>query len=208
VPLTTQAYDALKAAVLGGSLAPAEEVSEARLAQILGISRTPVRDAVRRLESEGFLVRDGESLAVPSVSAAECRDLYEVRARLECLAARQAAEKATPDDIANLRRAAAEVVRQYRGLHEPSELLAAGGDFHLAIAAISRNGTNFEFIKNLMGHVARYRGVGAREGREMYVEAHDRLIKAIAASDPEAAEAAMESHIRSGLDLVLARFGS
>src|SRR3954453_2222223 len=104
LPLRDQVLGALRNAIINGEYTPGERLTEDRLAEDFGVSRNPVREALRVAEAEGFVVilpRRGAVVASPSSTAIE--DIFAVRQRLEPLAARLAAERATPRGIAGLR---------------------------------------------------------------------------------------------------------
>ncbi|MEL6587632.1 MAG: GntR family transcriptional regulator, partial [Pseudomonadota bacterium] len=82
-----------------GTYRPGDRLVESELAETFGVSRTPVREALQRLETQGLLTRDGRSLIVASLSHDQMAELYAVRAELEGLAARLAAQHAAPEEI-------------------------------------------------------------------------------------------------------------
>ncbi|MEW6217749.1 MAG: GntR family transcriptional regulator, partial [Candidatus Bipolaricaulota bacterium] len=104
VPLRLKIYDALRLAVMEGVLQPGEEITEGQLAPALGVSRTPVREALQRLETEGWLKRvGGKGLTVTRVSQKDVRDLYLMRSVLEGLAVTLALPNLTDDALKRLK---------------------------------------------------------------------------------------------------------
>src|SRR3989304_10009044 len=102
-PLREEVYGALRRAIVQGELSPGNRVVETELAGRLGISRTPVREALRKLAAEGFIAKGpGSSLVVSAMSPEEVEETFRIRAVLEGLAAHLAAERATPEGIALL----------------------------------------------------------------------------------------------------------
>src|ERR1043166_6774981 len=95
-------YAALRAKILDGTLQPGARLREIPLAEEFGVSRTPVREALMRLESDGLARRDGRSLVVHAVSAEELIQVYDLRITLESEAAAQAADRRTAVDLASL----------------------------------------------------------------------------------------------------------
>ncbi|MEM8658250.1 MAG: GntR family transcriptional regulator, partial [Pseudomonadota bacterium] len=97
--LPRDAYDMVLDAIDKGEFRPGDRLVEADLADRFGVSRTPIREAFQRLETQGVLVRDGRSLIVASLSHDQMGELYVLRAELEGLAARLAAQHAAPEEI-------------------------------------------------------------------------------------------------------------
>ena len=97
------AYTLILDAIETGDFRPGARLVESELAERLGVSRTPVREALQRLETQGMLSRDGRSLIVASLDHNQLAELYTVRAELEGLAARLAARHATDEEINVLR---------------------------------------------------------------------------------------------------------
>ena len=93
------AYSLILTAIEGGTYRPGDRLVESELAERFGVSRTPVREALQRLETQAMLVRDGRSLIVASLDHNQLAELYTVRAELEALAARLAARHATPEEV-------------------------------------------------------------------------------------------------------------
>lgn len=200
-----QVYEAVKDAIVDGRLAPGQRLTELQLAEQLGVSRSPLREALRRLEAEGFIRRQRSRLLVPSLSRRELEDLCAIRMKLEGLAARQAAQRAIAEEVTELREIQARVAARYASTHRPDEIIFAGTEFHFAVSAMARNPKNVEFIRNVFDHLARYRIHSAFVGKEVFLEDHGRVIAAIAARDADAADAAMQGHVRHTLEQVLAR---
>lgn len=205
VYLSAQVHEAVKRAIVEGSLAPGQELSEVSLARQLNVSRTPLREAVKTLQAQGFLRRDGERLLVPELSRHELEDLYMIRAELEGLAARQAAQRATAAGVRELNACHARIRDEYDRPDKVDQLVLAGTAFHHKIAELSGNPTNLAFIRNILDHIARYRSVGALEGREMYLEDHAGIVDAVARGDDAGAEGAVREHLRHALLHVLER---
>ena len=111
-PLGEVAYEALRDAIVKRQLLPGDRLMETELANEMGISRTPVREAMRRLETDGYVViqpRKGSYVA--DISIKDIEDVFEIRTVLEMLAARNAAERATDDEIGELRATAEDISR-------------------------------------------------------------------------------------------------
>ena len=173
---------------------PGDRLVESELADRLGVSRTPVREALQRLETQSLLTRDGRSLIVATLDHTQMAELYVVRGTLEGLAARLAARHATPEEIAVLRDmlAADQALR-----NDPAGLSRANRRFHKQIHLASHN----RFLVQQLDLVHRSMALLATtsiaaEGRGADTrEEHGRIVAAIAAGDGDAAEAALREHI-------------
>lgn len=200
--IATQVYQSVKRAVVQGRLAPGQQLNEVQLAEQLGISRTPLREALRRLEAEGFIMRRRGSLSIPLLSLDELVELYDIRARLEGLAAARAATRLTDDDLVALRAANANIKHaEHLG---STDVVLAGADFHRQIALIAHSQKTLEFLDNVLGHLARYRVYGTDKGRTSFPEDHLAVLDALAARDAQRAEQAMVTHVVRARDHVTA----
>lgn len=192
-------YDLLRQRIIDGTLAADARLTEPVLSAQLGVSRTPVREALRLLQAEALVVEQPTGgVRVAPLAVTDLHRVYDVRARLEGLLARDACERARPADVERLSRLVdlMDAVRD----HE-DEVLRIGAQFHGEIAALADNRWCSELLRQIRGHVDRYRSLSARErvGTTDHVDEHREVASAIASGDPDAAERAMRAHIeRSG----------
>jgi DNA-binding GntR family transcriptional regulator len=193
-PVPPDAYALIVEAIDNGLFRPGDRLVESELAERFGVSRTPVREALQRLETQAMLTRDGRSLFVASLDHNELAELYAVRAELEGLAARLAAQHATPEEIAVLRGMVAE---DRALLGDPPAMSRANRRFHRQIHLASHNRflvQQLELVHRSMALMAKT--TLAAEGRDIDALAeHGRIVDAIAARDGEGACAALRSHI-------------
>ena len=184
----------IMAAIETGTYRPGDRLVESELAERFGVSRTPVREALQRLETQAMLVRDGRSLIVASLDHNQLAELYTVRAELEALAARLAARHATPEEVRVL---AQMVDEDQRAVHDPEALARANKRFHHQIHLASHN----RYLVQQLDLVHRSMALMARtslaaEGRgETALAEHQRIVDAIAAGDGAAADRALRQHI-------------
>ena len=184
----------IMAAIEAGTYRPGDRLVESELAERFGVSRTPVREALQRLETQAMLVRDGRSLIVASLDHNQLAELYTVRAELEALAARLAARHATPEEVRVL---AQMVADDQRAVRDPEALSRANKRFHHQIHLASHN----RYLVQQLDLVHRSMALMARtslaaEGRgETALAEHKRIVDAIAAGDGEAADRALRQHI-------------
>jgi DNA-binding GntR family transcriptional regulator len=188
------AYALILAAIDEGIYRPGDRLVESELADRFGVSRTPVREALQRLETQSLLARDGRSLMVASLDHNQMAELYVVRAELEGLAARLAAKHATIEEVRVLR----EMVQADRALvHEPRALSRANKRFHHQIHLASHN----RFLIRQLDLVHRSMALLATtsleaEGRgDATIAEHHAIVEAIAAGDGAAADQALRAHI-------------
>jgi DNA-binding GntR family transcriptional regulator len=188
------AYTLILEAIEGGTYRPGDRLVESELADRLGVSRTPVREALQRLETQSMLTRDGRSLIVASLDHNQLAELYVVRAELEGLAARLAAKHATEEEIRVLK---AMIEEDRAHLGNPEALSRANRRFHKQIHLASHN----RFLVQQLGLVHRSMALLATtslaaEGRgEAALAEHEAIVTAIAAGDEAAAQAALRAHI-------------
>jgi DNA-binding GntR family transcriptional regulator len=189
------AYTLILEAIEAGSFKPGDRLVEAELADRFGVSRTPVREALQRLETQSMVTRDGRSLIVASLDYNELSELYAVRTELEGLAARLAARHATEEEITVLR----SMVAEDRALlgRDPRLLSRANKRFHKQIHLASHN----RFLVQQLDLVHRSMALMATtslaaEGRDgPALMEHEKIVAAIEARDGDAAYAALKAHI-------------
>ncbi|WP_425092536.1 GntR family transcriptional regulator [Tropicimonas sp. S265A] len=193
-PAQRDAYDMILEAIDVGVYKPGDRLVESDLADRFGVSRTPIREALQRLETQSLLARDGRSLIVASLDHNEMAELYVVRAELEGLAARLAARHAAVEEIKVL----AEMVKDDVALLGDSAAMArANRRFHKQIHLASHN----RFLVQQLDLV--YRSMAlmattslAAQGRgEKALEEHRAIVDAISKRDEEAAYSALKAHI-------------
>jgi DNA-binding GntR family transcriptional regulator len=195
-------YRALRHGIVDGSLAPGERLRSDALAQELRVSRTPVREALRKLEAEGLVAHSGSRLIVRAFSEQDLTELFFVREALEGMAARLAAENATPSEIADIRELLEdmETVRQRGDL---GALRRLTGEFHQLVCRASHNNRLLQSLKALLDSVRQIQtSTLYSEGRAAEaLQEHRGLLAAIAARDGENAERLAREHRRKTLEL-------
>ncbi len=195
VPLRDQVLVALRQRIVNGDYAPGERLTEDRLAEDFGVSRNPVREALRVVQAEGFVVmvpRRGAVVASPD--ATTIADMFAVRQRLETLAARLAAERASAVDVAVLRELL-DAARQATDQVQFARVAELNSQLHLKVIDISGNRWLSAMASALYLHVQWvFRMGAAHRAPHSWVE-HIRLVDAIEAGDPDAAEAAAMAHV-------------
>jgi len=188
------AYGLILDAIDVGVYKPGDRLVESELAERFGVSRTPIREALQRLETQSLLTRDGRSLIVASLDHNQLAELYVVRAELEGLAARLAARHAAPEEIRVLR----EMVEDDRArMDNPEALARSNRRFHKQIHLASHN----RYLVQQLDLVHRSMALLATtslafEGRsETALAEHDAIVTALEARDGDAASKALGNHI-------------
>ncbi|MFI6908231.1 GntR family transcriptional regulator [Nonomuraea sp. NPDC050394] len=189
--------------IISGALKGGDRINESALAERLGVSRGPVREACRRLE-RGRLAefRVNRGMFVREISAEQAAQLYDIRAGLFTLAGRLAAENAAPAVLEALTRQVAELGRcPDIGHYYPRNV-----DLHRALVALSGNPRLGELYDDTSKelHLYRRQGLDSPEARAVSNAQHERIVAAIAARDPTMAAKLMEEHILTGKQRLLA----
>lgn len=200
-PLRDQVRDELCARIADGRVAPGDRLYENAIAEELGVSRIPVREAIRMLQSEGLVsVQPRRGVLVRRLDRQAVRDLFDIREALDVLAARLAAERAGPEDLLAL----GEVIEAGRSaLHsgDSVSIATANTGFHEEIYRLAGNELIPELLEPLMGRL-RWHFSQNREPQRVFGE-HEELYRALATHDPDhAAEVALE-HVRASRRMVL-----
>ncbi|TDA68556.1 MAG: GntR family transcriptional regulator [Clostridia bacterium] len=204
-PLREIVFETLREAIIAGRLKPGERLMEVQLAEELGVSRTPVREAIRKLELEGFVVmvpRKGAYVA--DISTKDIADVFEIREALESLAAGLAAERITDEELEQLERrlhrVAAAVQQQ-----DLEGLVQADTEFHDIVYKASRNQRLVQIISNLREQIQRFRYQSlAHPGRmERTLQEHTQIVEAIAERNVAVAQQLAAEHIENAEHQIL-----
>ncbi|WP_371054809.1 MULTISPECIES: GntR family transcriptional regulator [unclassified Rhodosalinus] len=188
------AYGLILEAIDSGLYKPGDRLVESELAERFGVSRTPIREALQRLETQSLLTRDGRSLIVASLDHNQMAELYVVRCELEGLAASLAARHATAEEIQVLR----DMVADDRALlADPSALARANRRFHKQIHLASHNRylvQQLDLVHRSMALMATTSLAAEGRGEKALAE-HAAIVDAIARRDEQAAYKALRDHI-------------
>ncbi len=198
------AYAQLRTRILTGVLEAGSVIGQAKLAAELGVSTTPLREAIRRLAAEGMIDLEAHRDArVTSVSVDEARHLYQVRESLDPLATSLAAQNRTDSDIAKIEFA----LSRLEPITDADDLdaLLRHREFHRAVYRASANPVLIDILERLWDKADRYRLIGLRHGgdstrdRARVESEHTAIYEAVAAGHADAAAAVMTEHIRRSL---------
>ncbi len=199
-----QARELLRRSILNGVYAPGQRLKEVEISRDLGISRSPVREAIQGLASEGLVrVATQKGAFVANLDATEVAELYEVREALETMAVRLAAERAEIPRIMDLR----ELLEATRSTLDRQESTGypRNLDFHRHLSVLSGNRKLAQEVNEINSQLelARLRSAYKPGRAEQAYEEHLAIFDALRRQDPAAATDAMREHIRHGKDNML-----
>ncbi|MBE6093016.1 MAG: GntR family transcriptional regulator [Selenomonas ruminantium] len=198
-PLREVVCESLREAIRSGVLKPGERIMEIQLAEELGVSRTPVREAIRKLELEGYVVmmpRRGTYVA--SMSIRDINEIFEIRTALESLSNGLAADHITDDELEHLQRLLV-IIGGYIKEGNIEKIVETDIEFHDLLYHAARNERLVGIISNLRDQLTRFRTLSmSYPGRlEETLEEHRLIVDAIASGDRKAASRAAERHMEN-----------
>ena len=197
LPLRDVVFNTLRNAILTGELEPGERLMEIKLAEKLGVSRTPIREAIRKLELEGLVVMTPrKSAEVARITRKDLTDVLEVRRVLECLAIELSCQKITGDISSQLE----ENLVRFKGAirkNDIKEIAITDVDFHEIIYKSTGNKRLIQILNNLREQMYRYRFeyIKDKETRENLANEHRSIIDALAVGNIEEGRRAILKHI-------------
>lgn len=199
LPLRDVVFNTLRRAIITGEFAPGERLMEISLANRLGVSRTPVREAIRKLELEGLVImipRKGAQVA--KITEKSLRDVIEIRCVLEEFAASLACERITPEGRENLKEAHENFVEAVKN-GDILDIVEKDERFHDAIFQATSNERLITIINNLREQFYRYRMEYVKdiEQHSVLVNEHELLLRAIYDGDSETAKRIMRTHLQN-----------
>lgn len=199
LPLRDVVFNTLRQAILKGELEPGERLMEIQLAERLGVSRTPIREAIRKLELEGLVLmvpRKGAEVA--KISEKNLRDVLEVRRSLEELAIELACQRMSPEEIKELENAQIAFVAAVKS---GDAMRIAEGDeaYHDVIYSGTQNLRLVQIINNLREQMYRYRLEYIKDAgkRQVLVHEHENIMRAIRDHRVQEAKDAIREHIEN-----------
>lgn len=197
LPLRDVVFNTLRQAILKGELEPGERLMEIQLAERLGVSRTPIREAIRKLELEGLVLmipRKGAEVA--EISEKSLREVLEVRRSLEELAIELACQRITPEELTALE----EAENRFARAVEDGEVMAiaeSDENYHELIYQATANDRLVQILNNLREQMYRYRleYIKDEDRRQILVVEHEHILRAVRRRDIADAKSAVREHI-------------
>lgn len=199
LPLRDVVFNTLRQAILRGELKPGERLMEIQLANKLGVSRTPIREAIRKLELEGLVLmipRKGAEVA--EITEKSLKDVLEIRRALEDLAVRLACEKITKEELKELKEAGDEFKKVLKS-QDITEVAEADVRFHDVIYMATDNPKLIQLLNNFREQMYRFRVEYLKkdEVRPQLIAEHDEIIKYITEGNKEEASRVVTRHIEN-----------
>jgi len=204
-PLREVVFEVIRTAITSGALQPGERIMENQLAEQLRVSRTPVREAIRKLEQEGFVVMvPRRGTYVSDLSIRDINEVFEIRTALEVLAAGLAAERMTEGDLERLERLLVEIGELIE-LDDTERLVEADCRFHDILYNATHNKTLANITSNLREKFTPFRAISySYPGRaKRSLEEHRRLVEALAERNPAAAQQVARKHMEKAEQTLL-----
>ena len=197
LPLRDVVFKTLRQAILKGELEPGERLMEIQLAERLGVSRTPIREAIRKLELEGLVLmipRKGAEVA--KISENNLRDVLEVRRSLEELAIDLACQRMTEEELSELKKTEERFAKAIQ-TGEVMEIAQTDESYHEIIYNSTKNQKLVQILNNLREQMYRYRMEYIKDDdkRQILLVEHDHIIKALSLRHVQEAKMAIREHI-------------
>ena len=199
LPLRDVVFNTLRQAILRGELQPGERLLEIHLADKLGVSRTPIREAIRKLELEGLVVMiPRKGAAVANITEKDTKDVLEVRRTLEMFAVEVACDRITEEQLVQLKEAA-KAFEASKGSMDLIRIAETDMYFHEIIYEATQNERLVQMLNNLRENMYRYRIEYLKDPNyyDSLVGEHREILEAIEAKDKEKARICMRDHIEN-----------
>ena len=200
--LRVRVFEALEQAIINGEYKEGDTLNELRLTKELGVSRTPIREALTQLELEGLVKNiQNKGAVVVGVSQKDIDDIYAIRLRLDGFAAKLAAENITDEQLDRLEQAV-ELQSFYSEKADTENVRRFDSEFHNTIYEASGNRPLCSMLKSFHNQIRRARGIslGVSGRSAKSIEEHRGIMEAIKAHDPALAEELMTEHIQNAFD--------
>jgi DNA-binding GntR family transcriptional regulator len=203
--LRSRIFNHIQRDILNGVYEPGESLTETKLSEELGVSRTPVREALRQLELEGLVQSiPNKGVFVKGVSSQDIKDIYTIRMLIEGLAARWATEKITPSEIEELKEAV-ELEEFYTMKNNTGQLLQFDTRFHDIIYRACKSKPLMHVLSTFHNYVrkARKMSLSSPERAKRALEEHKAILQAIIENDAEKAERLATEHVKKASENLL-----
>ncbi len=206
-PLSEKIAETLRDYIMKGSLKPGERLTEPKLSAMLGISRTPIREALRLLENEGFIdIYPRRGAVVSDITSKDVDEIFIIKTKLESLAARLAVENLTEADIKKMMDINEKMVK-YSESKNVVNLIKLNADFHNIFIERSNNTRLIKFIESLNKQFKRVTAYSFTEaGRiKKVIEEHNNIIEAFSSRDADKVEELVDIHVKNGWQFIRSR---
>lgn len=196
ISLADQVFDHIETDILNGKYQRGEILTENKLCSELGVSRTPVREALKRLEQEHLIEDSQKGIVVVGISEKDLEDIFTIRKEIECKAAEMAAENHTDDQLAIIKEAL-EFQEFYLKKNDPDRIKAMDSRFHETIYKMSGSIIFYDVLEPLHKKILKYRkaSVSNSSRAEASVAEHRAIYEAIAARDGKLTSKLIKQHL-------------
>jgi len=207
VSLADSVFERIEADILSGKYRKGETFTESKLSEIFGVSRTPIREAIGRLEQENLINITTKGVEILGIERSDIEDIYEIRGRIEGLAAKKSAKTITDVDLKKL----CDIIdlQEFYTMKGISEKIRdTDSEFHEKIYAVCGSNIYLSVLSNLHKRIKKYRRLSIQnpERAKKAVEEHRGIYEALAAHNGELAEKLAAEHIANARDNILKNF--
>ncbi|MBR4910612.1 MAG: GntR family transcriptional regulator [Clostridia bacterium] len=206
VSLADQVFENLENDILSGKYQRGELLTESKLSQSLGVSRTPIREALRRLSQEHIIEETGKGIVVLGISEDDLRDIFFIRLKIEAICAAQAAKNRTEEQLSKLREAV-EFQEFYLAKKDPDKIKLMDSRFHETIYQMSGSAVLCDVLIPLHKKIQKYRraSISNTSRAEASVSEHRGIYEAIAAGDGKLTEKLVKQHLENAFEHMFAK---
>lgn len=204
VSLADSVFERIEDGILSGTFSPGETFTESALSKLFGVSRTPIREATRRLEQENLIKITTKGIEILGVDMKDLEDIYEIRGRLEGLAAKKCAEIISDDQLAELREIT-DLQEFYTQKGLSDKIKDTDSQFHEKIYEVCGSAVYSSVLSMLHRRIRKYRKLSIQkpERAKNAVSEHKKILEALCAHDGELAEALTAQHIKNAHDNII-----
>ena len=206
ISIADQVFEILERDILTGVYARGEVLTETKLSEKLGVSRTPVREALRRMEQERLVVGTSRGMRVVGLDRRDSDDIYEIRSRVEGLAARRAAERAGEEELEQLKHLL-DMQEFFTMKEDGTGIIDTDNHFHEMLYRMSGSLVLHDTLLPLHRKIVKYRqvSVGNSIRAKESFEEHRAIYEAVAAHDPDRAEELLLRHIENARTSIMSQ---
>lgn len=198
ISLADQVFDHLENDILSGKYRRGEVLTESKLCAEMGVSRTPIREALRRLEQEHIIEDSGKGSVVIGINEKDLEDIFLIRKSLECMAASLAAKNRTDEQLKELKEAL-EFQEFYLNKNDPEQIKLMDNRFHETLYKLSGSTTFYDTLVPLHKKIQKYRRASVENSSRAAasVSEHRKIYEAIEAKDSSAAAKYASEHVEN-----------
>lgn len=206
VSLADQVFEHLETDILSGKYARGEILTESKLSAELGVSRTPIREALRRLEQEHIIEESGKGSIVIGITENDLIDIFLIREKLECMAASLAAERCTEEQLAELKETL-EFQEFYLSKQDAEHIKLMDNKFHKTLYRLTGSMTFYDTLVPLHKKIQKYRraSVESKSRANASVLEHRKIFEAIAEKNSELAAKYAKEHVENAYNHIMGR---